>query len=87
MSDSLKKAPSSLRGRGGSGCLTAADQGAAPRCEAIDRIPDRMGRECGFQSMLKQPLMSALHLYDWYVCVRKGVVKALWPIMPRGAVT
>jgi D-serine deaminase-like pyridoxal phosphate-dependent protein len=27
-----------------------------------------------------------VNLYDWYVCVRKGVVEALWPISARGAV-
>jgi 3-hydroxy-D-aspartate aldolase len=27
-----------------------------------------------------------IHLYDWYVCVRKGVVEDLWPITARGAV-
>jgi D-serine deaminase-like pyridoxal phosphate-dependent protein len=26
-----------------------------------------------------------VNLYDWYVCVRKGVVEALWPITARGA--
>jgi 3-hydroxy-D-aspartate aldolase len=26
-----------------------------------------------------------VNLYDWYVCVRKGVVEALWPISARGA--
>jgi 3-hydroxy-D-aspartate aldolase len=28
-----------------------------------------------------------INLYDWYVCVRGGVVEALWPITARGAVT
>jgi D-serine deaminase-like pyridoxal phosphate-dependent protein len=28
-----------------------------------------------------------INLYDWYVCVRAGVVEALWPIMARGALT
>jgi 3-hydroxy-D-aspartate aldolase len=28
-----------------------------------------------------------VNLYDWYVCVRGGVVEALWPITARGAVT
>jgi len=28
-----------------------------------------------------------VNLYDWYVCVRKGVVEALWPITARGALT
>jgi D-serine deaminase-like pyridoxal phosphate-dependent protein len=28
-----------------------------------------------------------VNLYDWYVCVRHGVVEALWPITARGAVT
>jgi len=28
-----------------------------------------------------------VNLYDWYVCVRAGVVEALWPITARGAVT
>jgi len=28
-----------------------------------------------------------VNLYDWYVCVRAGVVEALWPITGRGAVT
>jgi 3-hydroxy-D-aspartate aldolase len=28
-----------------------------------------------------------INLYDWYVCVRRGVVEALWPITARGAVT
>ena len=27
-----------------------------------------------------------VNMYDWYVCVRKGVVEALWPITARGAV-
>ena len=27
-----------------------------------------------------------VNLYDWYVCVRKGAVEALWPITARGAV-
>src|SRR2546425_1084980 len=26
-----------------------------------------------------------VNLYDWYVCARKGVVEALWPITARGA--
>jgi D-serine deaminase-like pyridoxal phosphate-dependent protein len=26
-----------------------------------------------------------VNLYDWYVCVRKGVVEELWPITARGA--
>ena len=26
-----------------------------------------------------------VNLYDWYVCVRKGVVEDLWPITARGA--
>ena len=25
--------------------------------------------------------------YDWYACVRRGVVESLWPITARGAVT
>jgi D-serine deaminase-like pyridoxal phosphate-dependent protein len=28
-----------------------------------------------------------INLYDWYVCVRNGVVEDLWPITARGAVT
>jgi D-serine deaminase-like pyridoxal phosphate-dependent protein len=28
-----------------------------------------------------------VNLYDWYVCVRGGVVEALWPITARGALT
>jgi D-serine deaminase-like pyridoxal phosphate-dependent protein len=28
-----------------------------------------------------------VNLYDWYVCVRKGVVEDLWPITARGALT
>jgi D-serine deaminase-like pyridoxal phosphate-dependent protein len=28
-----------------------------------------------------------INLYDWYVCVRGGVVEALWPIAARGALT
>src|SRR5688572_16265463 len=28
-----------------------------------------------------------VNLYDWYVCVRNGVVEALWPITARGALT
>jgi D-serine deaminase-like pyridoxal phosphate-dependent protein len=28
-----------------------------------------------------------INLYDWYVCVRGGVVQALWPITARGALT
>lgn len=27
-----------------------------------------------------------VNLYDWYVCVRGGIVEALWPIVARGAV-
>ena len=27
-----------------------------------------------------------VNLYDWYVCTRRGVVEALWPITARGAV-
>ena len=27
-----------------------------------------------------------INLYDWYVCIRKGVVEDLWPITARGAV-
>jgi D-serine deaminase-like pyridoxal phosphate-dependent protein len=27
-----------------------------------------------------------VNLYDWYVCVRGGVVEALWPVAARGAV-
>ena len=26
-----------------------------------------------------------VNLHDWYVCVRGGVVEALWPITARGA--
>jgi D-serine deaminase-like pyridoxal phosphate-dependent protein len=26
-----------------------------------------------------------VNLYDWYVCVRRGVVEALWPVTARGA--
>jgi 3-hydroxy-D-aspartate aldolase len=26
-----------------------------------------------------------VNLYDWYVCVRNGIVEALWPITARGA--
>lgn len=28
-----------------------------------------------------------VNLYDWYVCVRKGVVEAVWPVTARGALT
>jgi D-serine deaminase-like pyridoxal phosphate-dependent protein len=28
-----------------------------------------------------------VNLYDWYVCIRGGVVEALWPITARGAVS
>jgi D-serine deaminase-like pyridoxal phosphate-dependent protein len=28
-----------------------------------------------------------INLYDWYVCMRRGVVEALWPITARGALT
>jgi D-serine deaminase-like pyridoxal phosphate-dependent protein len=28
-----------------------------------------------------------VNLHDWYVCVRRGVVEALWPITARGALT
>ena len=28
-----------------------------------------------------------VNLYDWYVCVRGGIVEALWPISARGAIT
>jgi 3-hydroxy-D-aspartate aldolase len=28
-----------------------------------------------------------VNLYDWYVCVRRGTVEALWPITARGALT
>src|SRR2546427_12926457 len=27
-----------------------------------------------------------VNLYDWFVCVRKGKVEALWPVSARGAV-
>ena len=27
-----------------------------------------------------------VNLYDWYVCVRRGVVEALWPVSARGAI-
>ncbi|HXZ51198.1 MAG TPA: DSD1 family PLP-dependent enzyme [Burkholderiales bacterium] len=27
-----------------------------------------------------------VNLYDWYVCVRGGIVEALWPISARGAI-
>jgi 3-hydroxy-D-aspartate aldolase len=26
-----------------------------------------------------------INLYDWYVCVRRGIVEELWPITARGA--
>jgi len=26
-----------------------------------------------------------VNLYDWLVCVRRGVVEALWPVSARGA--
>ena len=26
-----------------------------------------------------------INLYDWYVCVRNGVVEQLWPVSARGA--
>jgi D-serine deaminase-like pyridoxal phosphate-dependent protein len=28
-----------------------------------------------------------VNMHDWYVCTRKGVVEALWPITARGALT
>ena len=28
-----------------------------------------------------------VNLYDWYVCVRRGIVENLWPITARGALT
>lgn len=28
-----------------------------------------------------------VNLYDWYVCIRAGMVEALWPITARGALT
>ena len=28
-----------------------------------------------------------INLYDWYVCVRKGIVENLWPITARGALS
>ena len=28
-----------------------------------------------------------VNLYDWYVCMRAGVVEAIWPITARGALT
>ncbi len=28
-----------------------------------------------------------VNLYDWFVCVRSGVVEALWPVSARGALT
>src|SRR5262249_30089578 len=31
------------------------------------------------------PCRPTVNLYDWYVCVRGGVVEALWPITARGA--
>ncbi len=27
-----------------------------------------------------------VNLYDWYVCVRRGRVEALWPVDGRGAI-
>ena len=27
-----------------------------------------------------------VNLYDWFVCVRRGVVEALWPVSARGAI-
>jgi len=27
-----------------------------------------------------------VHLHDWFVCVRRGVVEALWPVSARGAI-
>jgi hypothetical protein len=32
-----------------------------------------------------QVLRVLLYLYDWYVCVRQGVVEDLWAISARGA--
>ena len=26
-----------------------------------------------------------VNLYDWFVCARRGVVEALWPVSARGA--
>jgi 3-hydroxy-D-aspartate aldolase len=26
-----------------------------------------------------------VNLYDWFVCVRKGKVEAIWPVTARGA--
>ena len=28
-----------------------------------------------------------INLYDWYVCIRRGIVEDLWAITGRGAVT
>jgi 3-hydroxy-D-aspartate aldolase len=28
-----------------------------------------------------------VNLYDWYVCVRRGIVEQIWPITARGALT
>ena len=39
--------------------------------------PDRLDKD--------KPVDPTINLYDWYVCVRKGVVEALWPITARGA--
>jgi hypothetical protein len=39
----------------------------------------------GFRSESKQLFMSKFDLYDWYVCVRGGIVEDLWAITARGA--
>jgi D-serine deaminase-like pyridoxal phosphate-dependent protein len=27
-----------------------------------------------------------VNLYDWFVCTRRGVIEALWPVSARGAI-
>ena len=55
------------------GVVEIAEAGAAPRLgEKLLLVPGHCD--------------PTVNLYDWYVCVRRGVVEALWPITARGAV-
>jgi len=55
------------------GMVEIAEAGAAPRLgEKLLLVPGHCD--------------PTVNLYDWYVCTRRGVVEALWPITARGAV-
>jgi len=61
---------------------------------AYTRASDEHGRLEGLQPpALGEKLLlvpghcdPTVNLYDWYVCVRRGVVEEIWPISARGAV-